>query len=212
MTNMNAPARVAGVAIGSHTHLCAFFNSREEEYSILLPFVKEGIERGESALHVVPSDTRSEHLRRLEQCGIRQASACLHGQLTVLDWADVRGHGDRVDPFAMLSLVESAMQARREAGFRKTRIVAHIEWPPGGRLDELVAFDHAFNQRIAPYDDDAVVCVYDAARFGAGVAMDVMRTHPLVIIGGVMHVNPFFVPPQDFLREVGERALRAGTA
>lgn len=206
MANMKAPARVAGVAIGSHTHVCAFFNSREEEYSIILPFVKEGLERGESALHVVASDTRLDHLRRLEQSGIAQASACLRGQLTVLDWADAR------DPWAMLELVETAVRARREAGFGKTRIVAHIEWPRGGRLDELVAYDHAFNQRIAPYDDDAVVCVYDAQRFGAGVAMDVMRTHPLVIIGGVMHVNPFFVPPQDFLREVGERALRAGTA
>jgi hypothetical protein len=36
--------------------------------------------------------------------------------------------------------------------------------------------------------------------------MDIMRTHPMVIVGGVMRENPFFVPPDAFLRELRERA------
>ena len=35
--------------------------------------------------------------------------------------------------------------------------------------------------------------------------MDVLRTHPMVIIGGVLQQNPFFVPPDEFLRELRER-------
>jgi hypothetical protein len=44
------------------------------------------------------------------------------------------------------------------------------------------------------------------ARFGANVVMDIMRTHPMVIIGGILQENPFFVPPDEFLRELRERA------
>ena len=50
-----------------------------------------------------------------------------------------------------------------------------------------------------------VVCVYDSSRFGAGLALDVLRTHPMVIIGGVLQVNPFFVPA----RRVPARAAGA---
>jgi hypothetical protein len=32
-----------------------------------------------------------------------------------------------------------------------------------------------------------------------------LRTHPTVLIGGILHENPFFVPPDDFLRELRER-------
>ena len=32
-----------------------------------------------------------------------------------------------------------------------------------------------------------------------------MRTHPLVIIGGIIQEDPFFVPPDEFLRELRER-------
>ena len=44
------------------------------------------------------------------------------------------------------------------------------------------------------------------ARFGANVIMDILRTHPMVIIGGILQQNPFFVPPDEFLRELRERA------
>jgi hypothetical protein len=32
-----------------------------------------------------------------------------------------------------------------------------------------------------------------------------MRTHPLVILAGVLQDNPFFVPPDQYLRELRER-------
>jgi hypothetical protein len=36
--------------------------------------------------------------------------------------------------------------------------------------------------------------------------MNSLRTHAMVIIGGVLQENPFFVPPDEFLRELRERA------
>lgn len=36
--------------------------------------------------------------------------------------------------------------------------------------------------------------------------MDIMRTHPMVIIGGVLQTNPFFVPPDEFLKELRTRS------
>ena len=29
-----------------------------------------------------------------------------------------------------------------------------------------------------------------------------MRTHPMLIIGGILHENPFFVTPDEFLQEL----------
>ena len=40
--------------------------------------------------------------------------------------------------------------------------------------------------------------------------MDIMRTHPAVIIGGILQENPYFVPPDEMLREIRERGRRAG--
>ncbi len=53
--------------------------------------------------------------------------------------------------------------------------------------------------------DDAVICFYDLAKFGGEAIVDIMRTHPMVIIGGLRQENPFYVPPAQFLTELRER-------
>jgi hypothetical protein len=35
--------------------------------------------------------------------------------------------------------------------------------------------------------------------------MAALRTHPAVIIGGLLQENPFFVPPDQLLREIRNR-------
>lgn len=67
--------------------------------------------------------------------------------------------------------------------------------------DALLEYESRFNTVLQP-GGDVVVCCYDLAKFNAGVIMDVLRTHPMVILGGVLQVNPFFVPPEQFLREL----------
>ena len=46
------PIRLAGSVLGHPRHICAFFNRRDDEYRVLLPFVKDGLECGEKAVHV----------------------------------------------------------------------------------------------------------------------------------------------------------------
>ena len=41
MKKATAPISVAGSQLGEVRHVCAFFNSDDEEYRVLLPFIKE---------------------------------------------------------------------------------------------------------------------------------------------------------------------------
>jgi hypothetical protein len=52
-----------------------------------------------------------------------------------------------------------------------------------------------------------VICTYDLTKFDGTVVVDIMRTHPAVILGGVLQENPFFVPPDTLLRELNARAV-----
>jgi hypothetical protein len=56
MKKSTAPISLAGSQLGDIRHVCAFFNSDDEEYRVLLPFIKEGFERGDKAVHVVNPD------------------------------------------------------------------------------------------------------------------------------------------------------------
>jgi hypothetical protein len=71
-------------------------------------------------------------------------------------------------------------------------------------VGDLVEYETRLNY-VLPRYDDPVICTYDLTKFGASVAVDIMRTHPVVIIGGLLQENPFFVPPDQLLLELRER-------
>jgi hypothetical protein len=136
------------------------------------------------------------------------------GQLDVVRWTDAYVRDHRFDQDAMLASVENLIQSGAAAGYPRTRLVGHhMDWL---FLDKpatysLVEYEARLNHVLAKYDDP-VICNYNPSKFGATVAMDIMRTHPLVIIGGLLRENPFFVPPEQFLDEMRERRSDRRTA
>jgi MEDS: MEthanogen/methylotroph, DcmR Sensory domain len=60
---------LAGVDLGGQRHVCTFFNSMDEEHTVLRSFYKDGFDRGEKATHIVDADNREEYLKRLAEAG-----------------------------------------------------------------------------------------------------------------------------------------------
>jgi FixJ family two-component response regulator len=203
-----AGASFAGGTVRDHCHICAFFNGADEEHKVLRSFIKDGLDVGEKAFHIVDPDLRDDHLRRLARSDMNVEQAIATGQLEVRAWQEAYLRGDRFEQDAMLALVDKVLQSNAAAGYSHTRIVAHMEWAlldkPG--VDDLIEYETRVNYVLAKYHDP-VICAYDLSKFSASVAIDVMRTHPMVIIGGVLKENPFFIPPDQFLLELRELGL-----
>jgi hypothetical protein len=191
---------------GQYRHICAFFNSVDEQHRVLRPFIKDGFDRGDKAYHYVDPERREEHLRWLAEAGINVQEAMGTGQLEVWPWQDSPLRGERFDLQTWLASFEQVLQSGPAAGYAQTRVMGHMEWAlldlPG--VDDMIEYEARVNYVIPKYED-AVICTYDLTKFGASVVMDALRTHPLVIIGGLLQENPFFVPPEQLLLEIRER-------
>ena len=196
----------AGGNLGGQRHICAFFNSIDEEHRVLRSFFKDGFDRGEKATHIVDPEKREEHLKRLAEAGINVQQAMDTGQLELRPWREAYLRGDRFDQDAAVALIEEMLQSGAAAGYALTRLVGHMEWAlldkPG--VNNLVEYETRLNYVLSRYKD-LVICTYDLSKFPASLVMDIMRTHPVVIIGGILQENPFFVPPDQFLLELRER-------
>jgi hypothetical protein len=210
MTHQNS-IRVAGRPLGEVRHICAFFHSKEEEYRALLDFIKEGLEQSEKAVHIVDARHRDNHRARLKKEGVDVSAAEQSGQLRVACWEDAYLKDGHFDQNRQINFLESVLKKGKEEGYPLTRLVANMEWALEDKagVEDIVEYESRLNYVLPKYDD-AVICTYDLSRFNAGVAMDILRTHPLVIIGGVLQENPLYVPPDEFLKELeGRRALTA---
>jgi hypothetical protein len=207
MTWHNLPVTLAGAALKQRCHACAFFNDREEEYRLLLPFVQQGFAQHDKIFQIVDSRVREERLRRIAGLGIDIKGAEASGQLEVRPWEGAYLREGWFDQHGMLALVEEVL-GRGKQQFGRTRLWANMEWSledfPG--VDDIVEYESRLNE-ITSRVDDVVVCTYDLNRFSAAVVMDILRTHPQVIVGGILQENPFYVPPEQFLGELRKRGV-----
>jgi MEDS: MEthanogen/methylotroph, DcmR Sensory domain len=206
MKRAAAPIPFAGSLLDETRHVCAFFNSDEEEYQVLLPFIKEGLQCGHKAIHVVNPHQRQSHLQRLDQAGIDSTMAQQSGQLEVRTNTDLYLPDGRFDPDRMIAEFEQVGSNNTKGTFPLSRICCRMDWAVENRshVDDVIEFESRVNE-VWRRHDDAVICTYHLGKFGGDAVIDIMRTHPMVIIGGTLQQNPFFVPPDEFLREFRQR-------
>jgi MEDS: MEthanogen/methylotroph, DcmR Sensory domain len=198
------------IAQDENRHICAFFNGMDEHYRVLQSFITDGFDSGDKAFHLVDPERRKDHLNRLADAGVNVQEAIASGQLEVRPWEDGPLHGGRFDQDAWLAGFEEVLQSGPESGYAKTRFLAQMEWAlvdlPG--VEDMIEFDARVNTVVPKYDHP-VICSYDLTKFGATTVMYALRTHPVVIIGGLLQENPFYVDPDQLLLELREQRSHA---
>ena len=123
---------IAGKAL-DHFHVCAFFNSKDEEYDVLCPFYKEGLDQGEKNMHIVDPAFTQEHRDRLGCAGIDVHGCETSGQLDVLNWQ--QGYFNEAGVFdkdAMLATLDHVTGSGRDAGYSGLRIMGNMDWALDG--------------------------------------------------------------------------------
>lgn len=204
--------RLEAVNLRGCHHICAFFNSMDEEHRVLGSFYSDGFDRGEKATHIVDAEHRDHYLKRLAEDGVDVKKMIDTGQLEVLPWTDMYVRDHRFDQDAMLASVEELIRSGAGAGYPHTKLVGHhMDWVFADKpaVHNLLEYEARLNDLLSKHSAP-VICNYDLSMVSASVAIDIIRTHPLVIIGGLLRENPFFVPPDKFLEEM--RGRRPGRA
>ena len=210
MSIEKAPVRLAGSTLTHSCHACDFFHSKEEEYRVLMPFMLEGFERGDRAFHIVDPDYRAEHLDRLERAGVDTAAAEAQGKLEVRKWEETYLRDGHFDQHRMIETLLKILDPANNPPGKISRNIASMSWALEDRpgVNDIVEYEARLNQTL-PAQHDPVVCTYDLSQFDASVVIDIMRTHPMVIIGGILQENPFYVPADQILQELEARRASA---
>ena len=197
---------LAGRIVGQARHIGAFFRSKAEQLKVLAPFISEGLERGEKALHIVDPLSRDAHARRLRDSGVDVDRASSQGQLELVSWDDLPLRDGRFEMNAMLVNLPQLLRDRQEQGFPLCRFIADMEWALQDRpgTGDLAEYEANLNTVLQQYDD-VVVCAYDLSLFPASTIVDLIRSHPAVIIAATLQENPFYTTPEILVEELRQR-------
>jgi hypothetical protein len=63
--------------------------------------------------------------------------------------------------------------------------------------ENIVRYESWADQFVSRYPM-TILCLYDLRRMGSSVMMDLLRTHPKLLLGGLLLENPHHMSSDDF--------------
>jgi signal transduction histidine kinase/ActR/RegA family two-component response regulator len=178
-------------------HLCLIYDSSVEKLAALVPFLRTGLAKGERSLFLggLPSCRAIELTLGSE--GIPVGREIDRGALVVLSDRDSWLDQGRFDPNSFKDLLRRAEQQAMDDGFSGLRVTWDVAWlledVPGA--ERWIAFEAGLNAFLAG-SRTAALCRYPRSRSSAALLEDVLRTHPLALLGHQVCPNAFYEPPE----------------
>lgn len=211
---MRAAAPRSNADLRPGDHIALLFRTAAERRAVLTPFLQHGLARGERVLYIGESPATGEVLDFLGEDGLDPHFYLERGQLLLRTVAGTFLRSGAFDPAAMAALLCQETEQALADGYAGLRFSAEMTWllkRPAGS-ERLLEYEARLS-KFLPGSSALVLCQYDRRRFSPELLLDVLRTHPLVIVGTELCENSYFLPPEELCRgNLPRAALRQWTA
>ncbi|HST01262.1 MAG TPA: MEDS domain-containing protein, partial [Usitatibacter sp.] len=185
-------------------HVCAFFDSRSQEYDCILPYFREGLDQGEQVVSIRDAEDIRDHAGRVgDALGDGVGDYVRSGQLSILASEETYLKEGCFETERMYNMIEDVLKNVRSKSFSRVRTCGDMTWAlremPG--TDELMEYESRVNALTREHDC-TLMCVYDVNKFSGKAVMDVLATHPMVVMNDRIYENPYYVEPTEFLKQL----------
>jgi hypothetical protein len=188
------PSGIDEIYLQPGSHVCAFYRGATDRDGLLTAYLGAGLTAGDKCICIVDS---SDTARRLES--LRSPPGSSGGQLDVHLPESTYLIGGGFSPDDMLTFWTESMIKAEIEGYSFCRLVGEMTWAlrdaPG--VEHLVGYESELN-RVTATSPVVVLCLYDLDLFSGEVVVNIVKTHPQVLVQGILVENPYYVGPDDF--------------
>lgn len=195
------PFGVPGVSVSPGDHICAFYRGADQRDEVLLPFLREALISGDKCICVL-DDPCTERVTVPLGAVLDLPGSMSSGQFELLSSETTYLEGGYFSLDEMFAFWDRGIGGAVMAdGFDFVRAVGEMTWAlrdcPG--VEELLTYEARLN-RVLPRYPQVILCMYDLEQFSDGtLLLDLLRTHPFVLLGGQLLENPWYMAPDEFL-------------
>jgi signal transduction histidine kinase len=184
-----------------HEHFCLVYDTDEELLAAALPYLRAGLERRERCLYFADENKSASILEALRKGGTDVDRYVRSRALIMAGKQEAYIKGGRFDPDSMISLLSETAREAGDRNFSGLRILGEMTWvlDKDTAPDGLIEYEAKLSRFVRDHPV-RVLCQYERNRFSPELILSVIRTHPVVVYGGIISKNPYYVPPDEFLK------------
>jgi hypothetical protein len=189
-----------GITLEPGDHICAMYMGEQERHDIVMPFLRAGLAAGDKCICVLDP----AHHPAVRD-GLRESldvDACMESeQLALLGQADSYLRKGDFSVSEMMAFWKEAVGGAMDSGqYTFTRATGDTTWCLDALdgFDDFATYESELN-RFVPQYPQAILCLYDLQLYGGGVLVELLRTHPKLLIGGLLIDNPHYLSPDEYL-------------
>jgi signal transduction histidine kinase len=184
-----------------HEHRCLIYDTQEQQFAVALPYLRAGLERGERCLYITGENTAATILDALRKSGTDVDRCLRSGALIITGNQETYLKQGRFDPDSMIGFLTRATAEALAGRFSGLRILGEMTWLLGTSIstNEVIEYESKLNRFVRNHDA-RIVCQYNRNRFSPELILAVIHTHPVVVYGGIVCQNPYYVPPDELLK------------
>jgi hypothetical protein len=189
-----------GLDLEPGDHVCAIYPTVAERDDILKPFLRDGLDSGDKTLCVLENSDDTEAVLAGLGADVDLAPFLARRQLDIAGSADVFPRGETFSTDMVIEFWDQAVGEAISGDFSFARGAGEMTWALRmlRDIDELVVFESQFN-RFLPRYPQMYICLYELGRFNGETLVNVLKTHPKVLLGNMIVDNPYYLDPDEFL-------------
>jgi DNA-binding CsgD family transcriptional regulator len=185
-------------SVSPGTHFCALYSGPAERDRLLYPFLEEGLRQGDKCLCLIddvePALVRDRAVGQPGQDYSRRSA-----QLDVERSSDAYLRSGEFSVEDMVSFLSESVDAAIADDFDLLRAAGEMSWVLSGApgWDDLFVYESSLNH-VVEQVPAILMCLYDLKKFGADMLVEVLHTHPKVLLDSTVIDNPHYVDPMDY--------------
>jgi len=181
-------------------HVCPLHETLSEQLSVAAQLIHQGLHRGERCLYItedVRDESIAEHLRKR---GIDWERQLASESLQFVSTADSMLDSGRFEPQKMLKYLSDSEQLAIDQGLSGLCVIGNMHWviAAGIPMEVLIEYEALLNKYLADRKT-TIFCQYHLRRRDPTFLLEVLRTHPKVVLEDTAIVNPFCESPDLLL-------------
>ncbi|MFP4547037.1 MAG: MEDS domain-containing protein [Fidelibacterota bacterium] len=191
-------------------HIAGLYETEKERDEIIFGYFNQGLKENDLILYCPAERTKEDFFEKFSDfCPHCKDEMKNHDKISLSSTRTLYYPTGTFSPWDMDDGLNHFFHDSQKQGKRNVRSTAEMVWALDDTIsgrEHLMAYESRLNYFI-PGKPWISICMYNVTKFPGDTIMNVLKTHPFTINGGIITQNPYYMDPDKYLAKFAPQFL-----